>query len=413
VRVNQLNTFIYRGVGISKVLAIPLYGSMISNVYKAIFHCNSFDKQPVASSICVIYSHQRSGRNDYFQIAANLVESIKVLSPAFVVMQARMSIVDKIRLLVHFIKSMPVFFKLQGSLLYKLYLVLLIARVRVNIDYAMKFLEQSNIDIVVTFCDAYDLDNIITQCANNLNKTTITLQHGQYCIDKRDVPENMALSNLVSDYLCAWGQATCDEFAKVNNDATVLVSLGSLRSETHNQKHYTVDAITQSKNSNIICVMLNADNCLTSNIEMLQATIEFCALNNYQYCVRFHPKNYQPNYAEFVNNKFFIEYQDVEVTAIAFSIIFTSGVMVELLSQGELFFLYENSTTPNLFQQNLLSFTSPKQLELLVDRLYRDNITSAKELNLLKKYFINTNDVNKNYLTFFNNLLTSKEGNVL
>jgi hypothetical protein len=324
-----------------------------------------------------------------------------------------MLIGDKIRLLLHSIKSMPVFFKLQGSLLYKLYLVLLIARVRVNIDYAIKFLDQSNIDIVVTFCDAHDIDNIITQCANNLNKKTVTLQHGQYCIDKRDTPENMALSNLASDYLCAWGPATCDEFVKVNNGITELVSLGSLRSETHHQKHYTGDAITESKNKNIICVMLNADNCLVSNIEMLQTVIEFCALNNYRYCVRFHPKNYQPSYAEFFNNEFFIEYQDVEHAAIAFSIIFTSGVMVELLSQGELFFLYQNLTTPKLFQQNLLSFTSGKQLELLVDRLYRDNITSASELNLLKEYFINTKDVNKNYLTFFNNLLTSKEDNVL
>jgi hypothetical protein len=398
----------YRSIDIAKVLAIPLYGTMTSNIYKAIFHFNSFGEQQRSTEIYIIYSHHRSGRSDYFQITANLAECIEELSPAFIVMQSSMSLLDKFRLLKHFCMGIVDFSELKGSLINRLYHLLLFARVKVNVDYTMAYLEESAPKVVVTFCDAHDFDNVITQCANKLNIKTVTLQHGQYFIDTVDTPENMALSNLSSNYFCAWGQATCDEFKNIDNGLTKAVSLGSLRRETHQKIAYTGNAILESKSENIICVMLNADNCIESNIEMLKTIIEFCEVNCYQYCIRFHPKNNKSNYIEFFKNEYFVEYQNVERSKIAFSTIFTSGVMVELLSQGQLFFIYQNATTPKLFQQGLLAFKGGDQLKLMVENLYEDSTQSAKELNYLKDYFINASQVKTNYLTFFEELLANK-----
>jgi hypothetical protein len=396
---------VYKGIDISKVLAITLYGRAISNTYKAIFHSNRFDKQQVISDLCVIYSHKRSGRTDYFQIMENLISYTKELAPEFVVMQPKTSLVDKYLLIKQLFLAGACLSKLEGSLLQRLYLFLLVARVRVNIDYIFSFLEKSNIKVVVTFCDAHDIDNIITQCANKLNITTVTLQHGQYCIAKADTAENMALANLTSNYLCAWGPATCDEFRSVDNSFTKTVSLGSLRAEANSNSPYSTKNIVASKTKNIICVMLNADNCLNSNIEMIKIINDFCLLNSYKYCVRFHPKNNQQHYQHFFKKGYYLKYGDVESNAIAFSIIFTSGVMVELLIKGQLFFLYQDETTPELFQQKSLSFTTSEQLMLMCARLYKNIEKGVDELNGIKEYFINTDEVKANYLTFFKDIL--------
>lgn len=406
--VSKIKDISYRGVDIGKVLAIPLYGKIVSNVYKAIFHSNRFDTRQVKSDISVIYSHCRSGRTDYFQITTNLIKYISELSPALVLVKPSLSIVDKVRLVKHLILSLCFFSKLNNSILERLYFILLIARVKVNIDYVFKFLENSNTKVLVTFCDAYDFDNIITQCANILNIKTATLQHGQYCIDEKDTPENMALTNLCSNYLCAWGQATCNEFQKVNNSKTKLVSLGSLRSETSHKIRYTAENLALSERKKTICVMLNADNCIDANVEMLKTVESFCAISGYQYCMRYHPKNYRANYNQFCIKPLFVDYENVESSDIAFSIIFTSGVMIELLSRGQVFFLYQNVTTPNLFRQSLLSFTSSAELKLVVHKLYDNRNKSANDLNSLKEYFINTHDVRQNYSTFFKNLLHNK-----
>jgi hypothetical protein len=387
--VNKIKDISYRGVDIGKVLAIPLYGKMVSNVFKAIFHCNRFDSAKADSDIVVIYTHCRSGRTDYFQITTNLIKYISELSPALFLVKPSLSIVDKVRLVKHLILSLCFFSKLNSSTLERLYLILLIARVKVNVDYVLKFLEScTDTKVLVTFCDAHDFDNIITQCANVLKIKTVTLQHGQYCIDEKDTPENMALTNLCSNYLCAWGQATCDEFEKVNNSKTKLVSLGSLRSETSHKVRYTAENLALSEYKKTICVMLNADNCIGSNIEML--------------------KNDRANYNKFCVNPLFVDYESVGSSDIAFSIIFTSGVMIELLSKGQVFFLYQNLTTPKLFRQSLLSFSSSTALKLVVDKLYESHKKSADDLNSLKEYFINTHDVPQNYLTFFKKLLQNK-----
>ena len=245
----------YKGIDIGKVLSIPLYGSVLANLYKAIFHCNSFHCSKVVSDICVIYTHKRSGREDYFQIIENLVAYLKELSPELVVMQPKFSIIDKVRLVKHLFLGLSCFNKLQGSFLYRLYLFILIARIRVDVDYVMTFLKKSKVSVVVTFCDAHYMDNIITQCANSLSIKTVTLQHGQYSIDEKDTPENMALSNLVSNYFCAWGEATCDEFMKIANDVTKVMPLGSLRTEVNGSKPYTACAIAESKSKRLICLM--------------------------------------------------------------------------------------------------------------------------------------------------------------
>jgi len=395
----------YRGVDIGRVLSIPLYQGVLPNLYKAIFHFSSIDHKDINSDICIIYSHSRSGRSDYFQIVNNLADYLDELSPTLVVMRPKVSLLDKLFLIKHVIISFKLLKDLDGGLWYQLYLIILIARVKVTIDDVMLKLSKSNLKLIVTFCDAYDVDNIITQCANNLDKTTVTLQHGQYCLLDSDSPENMALANLSSDYLCAWGKATCVEAAKLKNLKTRAIPLGSLRSNRLKVKEYSVETIEDSKNADVIRVMLNADNNIQANIDMIMEVRKYCQFNGLKYCIQFHPSNKRQHYGNEINNEFFIEYKDVNTPDIAFSVVYTSGVMVELFSGGELFFIFKNAKTPEIFLLDNLTFSDGKELGVVWKALFENKDVSVNDLNKVRNYFIGSSDVRKNYINFFKKAL--------
>lgn len=391
----------YRGVDIGRVLAIPLYGRVWSNLYKAIFHVGEFDVSGIDNEILIIYSHVRSKRSDYLEIINNLMCLIEDMSPALVIMKPKVSARDKILLIKHLFGSVSLFRDVDGEFLYKLYLIVLVARVKTNIDRALSFLENSRFKVLLTFSDAHEIDNMLAQCANILGKTTVTLQHGQYNIANDDVPDNMLLKNIVSDYLCAWGGATCNEFNKVGNRSTTVLPLGSLRTYMSTFKEYTLQRLLDGKNKKIICLMLNADNCITQNIEMIGITNDFCIENNYSYFVRFHPRSNKSYYTKLLAAKYLGEYSEALSDKIAFSITYTSGVIVELLVKGQLFFLYQDEAAPEIFRKSMLTFKDYRQLMNRLDELYKDKKYSVMALNERRDYFVNTSNVGEMYLSFF------------
>ena len=403
-----MKTINYRHVDLAKVLAIPLYGNVMSNMYKAFFHQRSFDECGVHADICVIYSFRSLGRADYDEIIDNLLKILKSLSPVLVVVGSSKGLHDKIKLLNHFFASLPLINQIQGSSLRKLSTLLLIARAKVSIDSTISFLEYSDIKIVVTFCDAHDTDNIIAQCANNAGMTTITLQHGQYCIDQQDNPENMALSNICSDYFCAWNQATCDEFAKVSTGTSSAKAMGSLKSLLFGEALYCVEELAKAKNKNVICVMLNADNSVASNVEMLKVSVAYCESQSYQFCIRFHPNNVFDNYSEFLRSEHFVQY-DQHTDDIAFTLAYTTGAIVEILKSGSLLFLYHDSEVPEIFKDIFFSFQGVGELEMLVQSIFEDPEKGISAFNNVRSRFVSCGSVHSNYLEYFKFLLKTEK----
>jgi hypothetical protein len=391
------------------VLSIPLYGKILSNIYKAIFQFDEIEVKDINSEVLIVYTHKRSKREDYFEIIESLCEILKETSLALVVTIPKRSIQDKVRLFKHFISSLGLIRTLEGGIAQKCYKILLIARVKVNIDQVSQFLDKAEFKVLVTFCDAYDLDNILTQYARKIGKTTVTLQHGQYSLSKVDIPENMALNNLASDYLCAWGHATHSEFSKVNNHITTILPLGPLRFLNERIEPFSEQNICSSESKQIICVMLNADNCLRINLKMIELATHHCKQTLTKYCVRFHPKNNNARYLPHFGSEYVGEYNDSKASVIRFSIIYTSGVMIELLMRGELFFLFQNDETPELFRRDLLGFSTVSELTERVSSLFSNKEVSATKLNALRDYFVNTTNVKKGYYDFFKNDLLADE----
>jgi hypothetical protein len=399
----------YKGVDIAKVLAIPIYGRILINIYKSIFHYNAIGPSRVDSDILIIYSHLRSKRKDYFQIINTLYSIVQKNSSELVVMQPAISILDKIFLIKHFISSLVHLKDVKGGVFFRLYLIILISRVKTNIDYLADFLEKSEFRILVTFCDAHDIDNILTQLAKNMGKVTITLQHGQYCIASYDTPENMALENLTSDYICAWGDATRDEYAMLKNRITEVVPLGTLRTYSEGIKLYFAGTLEESAQNSLVCIMLNADGRVKDNIMMIEIIGDFCSTNSYRYCVRFHPNNNKLLYTNSFDKTYIGEYVDSMASDISFSVIYTSGVVVELLLKGQLFFLYKNENTPRIFRNNMLNvvtFESSRDLSKKSITIFSNAQQCAIKLNNLRQYFCDPGRADNNYLSFFRSILS-------
>ncbi len=397
----------YKGVDLNKVLAIPLYASVASNIFKIIFHSSTLDSSGVESKVLVVYAHARSNRKDYLQIVTNLLKYIRRCSPSYIAVSSKPSLSEKLAIIRHLPQSVKSVRELKESIWYRCYLALMISRVRANIDEAYVFLNKSNIKVLVSFCDAYYADNILAQCANNLGKITVTLQHGQYAIMGHDCPENLALKNLVSDYLCAWGEATCDEFSKVGNKKTRVIPLGTLRSYKGRYAEYTQESLSEAESKGMLCLMLNADNLVSQNKKMIRIMNDFCDTNNMKYVVRFHPKNKKSYYI----NLFGVSYLglfDGDESRIAFSVAYTSGVIVESLVRGELFFLYQDDLSPEVFKKEVIAFSSSEELKEKVSGAYRNKRVVVNELNNVRDFFIETRNVKERYGSFFLNLLGGK-----
>lgn len=405
MRLNKMDLGSYKGVNLDQVLAVPLYASVVSNALKAVLYSNSLDDNGADCDVLVVYTHARSNRQDYLQIVTNLVSYIRKLSPKLIVMSSKFSLNDKVALIKHFIRSVGLLNTLKGSTLYRFYLILMVARAKVNIDQVYTFLQKNNCKIVVSFCDAHDCDNILAQCANKLGKITVTLQHGQYIILGHDCAENMALTNVVSDYLCAWGEATCCEFNKVGHKIPKAVPLGSLRSFNELSRPYTVSSLKQAENKPLLCLMLNADIQSSQNEKMIEIINGFCDSSKMQYIVRFHPKNNKSHYTKLFGQCYLGPCSEVNKSDVVFSVAYTSGVMVEQLILGELVFLYQDEFSPDVFKQEIIGFKDSRQLEDKVFSIYRNKSFAASELNKVRDFFIESKNVDKGYHSFFLGLM--------
>ncbi|MCP4523616.1 MAG: hypothetical protein GY828_05370 [Candidatus Gracilibacteria bacterium] len=390
----------YRDVDIDKVLSIPLYGKITSNIYKSIFHNNELKIKTHGGNILIVYTHARSMRNDFLQIIENLYDEIQVLFPTVAFDEPIVSLKEIYKLLLKISESLSLFRILPGGLFRRISLIIMIAATKRNIDNTFSFLEKVKFDILVTFCDAYEKDNIIAQCGNLMKKITVTLQHGNYHISDLDVPENMALKNLVSNYMCAWSEATCDEYSKVNKKNTKLVPLGSLRTVS-DFVEYDINELIKNQTNRLICLMLNADNDLDVNVRMIKITNEFCASKNFTYCIRYHPRNKKHFYSQFLNKSFVGEFNLSHNHMMLFSIIYTSGVMIELLSKGQLFFMYQDQNVPQIFRQNVMTFINQHELYDLYKWVYSYKLESVEKMNSMRGYFVSTVDVKMKYLKFF------------
>jgi len=389
---------LYRGVDVDKALKIPRYGEVHSNFYKSLFTRIRI-KRFNSSKIIIIYFYCESERMDFDAAINALLNHLKVLNPVKVDAWREFVIFEKFTFLKHLFAKSNKSTKGKETLIKRLVDRLMVARVKTNVDYVYETMSSKDYDVIVTFSDAHEYDNTLSQCVQNMQKTTVTLQHGQYLVSNNPVPENELLSNIVSDYFCAWGRATCDEFYKVNNSAKIKIlgPLGKDENKTTIKLQYLPLEIGVTK---VACLMLNADNSFKKNVDMILLVNNWCLKSKWSYCVKYHPKNNKSLYEKHFGKDFLGSMEENSELEISFSIVYTSGVVVELLILRKAFLIYCDEDTPDIYQNKLICFNAVDQLESRVIELTMSK-SLCQNMERMRDYFVETKDIKNNYLNFF------------
>lgn len=391
----------YKGINLTKVIAIPSYGNFFSSIYKSLFTQYDLSNVSSNSDVIIVYSHSASKRADYDLIINTYMEALTNELAELKVLKKIFNIKDKILFFKHLFFSLRDAKNFDIALIYKVKVAFLLARAKVNVDFADEVLKSRQFNVLVTFCDAFDIDNLLAQIAKKYGAITATLQHGQYHILDADVPENLALNNLVSDYLLSWGTATKTENLSKCSNNTSVIPLGICDPEHSMTTPYLFEDKTKK---NAIRIMLNADNCFEQNIKMIKLALSFCRQNKLLFTIQFHPKNnkkkYLTTFADDTNYR-----SEINSSEICFSITYTSGALVKLLSKGEYFTLFKDEFTPNIFIDSLPCFEDQNGLESYFHSL--SDITNA-HVNAMTKaqsYFIANGDALINNRLFIQKIL--------
>ncbi|QDR82017.1 hypothetical protein [Sporomusa termitida] len=290
-----------------------------------------------------------------------------------------------------------------------LHIALITTKYRILYNKLKKEAFLNNADMIITFCDAYPPDNLITQIAKVNNIKTGTLQHGQYRIlsHGNENADAEAYENFISDYLFAWGQATVDEFIKVNISSNRLLKTGALRAFSRNKR------VKFNLDNKVFGVVLCGETYSTTNINMIKLANQFYHIYGLKYFLRMHPRNPQNKYLSYVTEGALFGYSnnisnDEYARMIDFSLIHMTGVFVELLSMNTPIAIYKDSYLEEIFRIDPYCVTSVEELASFYNTLLNNSETILNDQYSKYLYFNQPeNELRKNYISAIN-IITNK-----
>lgn len=374
------NNYIIENINYARVNAMRMYDTSLKGLLKEIVLLFGYDFNIIYndkshSKKYLIYTLRSALRHDYDEI----IEMFQKINQDF-------DLIEVIQ-----VKSIKnIFVKLLKLLKYSVHFFsnrvkkpfqTAITTTKYNLLYDKLHTEMflNDAQIIVTFCDAYSPDNLITQIAKLKGIKTATLQHGQYRIlsEGNENADSEAYENFISDYLFTWGQATVDEFSKVNICKERLIKTGALRSFTFNNR------IDINMNKKIFGVVLCGEAYKDTNIRMIKLANSFYEKYGLKYFLRMHPRNTQKDYLVHINEKALHGFSnnignDDYANIVDFSLIHMTGVFVELLSINTPIVVYKDVFLEETFQIEPYCISDLDSLSKFYDNLL---INTEKILN--------------------------------
>ncbi|WP_035291757.1 hypothetical protein [Clostridium sp. KNHs214] len=346
------NNYIVGNINYARVNAMRMYDTSLKGLLKEAILLFLYDFDIIYNDVSyskkyLIYTLRSAQRHDYDEI----IEMFQKINQDFTLIEViqvkslRNIFVKLLKLLKHSIH----FFSNRVKKPFQT----AITTTKYNLLYDRLHKERflNDAQIIVTFCDAYSPDNLITQIAKLKGIKTATLQHGQYRVlsEGNENADSEAYENFISDYLFTWGQATVDEFSKVNICKEKLIKTGALRSFTFNNRRVI------SMNKKIFGVVLCGETYKDTNIRMIKLANGFYEKYGLKYFLRMHPRNPQKDYLAHVNKKALYGFSNnignVDYASIVdFSLIHMTGVFVELLSINTPLAVYKDDFLEKIFQ---------------------------------------------------------------
>lgn len=384
----------YKNIDIKKAISALTYSGFLSLCYKIIFGQFCYRKIDTSRDVMVFYSYIDANRDDYDDLINSFYDFIPVNEKELIILKRKFKFQFLFKFIFMFIKTIVEHKNVIVSPSCSKN-IFLISLAKVNIDAIEVMLDDIDVKLVVTFCDALFEDSLITQVAKEKGIKTATLQHGQYHIVNKDVPENLALNNLVSDYLFSWGKATVNEYKSKVNGPTKVVPVGICSNSYRISKNYANNS-NEKYSFNGFKVLLNADNNYEQNVSMIKCIIDYCDSSKLTFSIQFHPKNDKNKYLPLLNKT--LNFIDGKYeTKNRLSILYTSGVLVKLLSNAENFLLFKTSETPDIFKNSIPGFCDQNSFIKVLNFYLNDKQRYLVVMDDAQKYFIADGDSADNY----------------
>ena len=360
-------------------------------------------------NILSVYSYSNNNRKDYDEIMENFRVIIGKND------ELNLNLKPSFKYFFQKVKSLInnyIVYK-KNNLKDKLKVAILVSFYSVIEQEINKIIIENKYDLVVTFCDAHHIENLAAQIAMKNNVRTATLQHGQYRFIREGFENGdcEAYENFISDYLLTWGQATVVEFKKFNISEERMLKVGALRKFSNNTFHVK-ETITD-----IFGVILSGETYKESNVGMIKLANQIAKEFNMKYILRLHPKNHAVFYESHCDPRYLSTViQNVEnikyIDQVDFSLVYMTGVFVELLSLGAPIFIFTDEYLEDLFKISGVNICNIDDF-----RRHYNSFTQNKDENLLRlkqqyRYFNEGGNIEENYKNAINFIINSKRKSV-
>lgn len=396
-------------INYARVGAMRLYDTSIKGLIKELVLLFGFDFKVIYTNNSIterrylIYTLRNANRLDYDEIVDMFME----LNPGF----NKVEIIQYKSLKNLLVKTIELIKNLFRYIVKRvdnpLHVALIATKYRILYNKLKKEAFLNNADLIITFCDAHPSDNLVTQMAKIKKIITGTLQHGQYRIlsHGNENADAEAYENFISDYLFAWGQATVDEFIKVNISRKRLLKTGALRAFSRNKRRkFNLD-------NKVFGVVLCGETYSTTNINMIKLANQFYHIYGLKYFLRMHPRNPQNKYLSHVTEGALVGYSnnisnDEYASMIDFSLVHMTGVFVELLSMNTPIAIYKDRYLEEIFRIDPYCVTNIEELSGFYNRLLNN---TEKVLNDQYSRYLYFNqpehELKKNYVSAINMII--------
>ena len=278
--------------------------------------------------------------------------------------------------------------------------------VRVYLEYQeiLSKIDFDKIKSLVSFCDVHPTESFLTQLFNNMNRCTVTLQHGVYSSEVNE----WVFSGSKSRYLLGYGNFTIDEGSKNPLYHGNILSVGSM-SFIGKERIPKPDQFTTNK----IGLVLDGEDGIglhELNERFIKFSQNYCKTRNIKLLVKFHPASDIKTYLDVIDNNVVESYYGSDLSIMDFmnkidvALVRNSTCAIETLHFWIPTYIFsEEAQTIDVYKNvNDCKFSNEEELDQ-----YITNINSPemhKKISDLRDYFCVDDNMEKRFTEVLNGL---------
>lgn len=384
-----------QGMKASLKFYIKVIKLLITEVYEV-------ESRGNASSLFV-FSSAYGARKDLlnnFTLVSNLIKNSVVIhaNPHYKFSLKKFGYIKKIRiwkkLLSKEIKNKSLYYGISFDLI-KVYLEYqeIISKIDINI-----------IKSLVSFCDVHPTESFLTQLFNNMNRCTVTLQHGVYSSEVNE----WVFSGSKSKYLLGYGDFTIDEGGRNPLYHGNILSVGSM--SFIGKESIPKPDIFKADKIGLVLDGEDGTGLHELNERFIKFSQNYCRIRNKKLLIKFHPASDIKTYIDVIDNNVVESYYGSDLSIMDFmdkidvALVRNSTCAIETLHFWIPTYIFnEDSQTIDVYKNvNDCKFSNEEELDQYITNI--NNPEMHKKISDLRDYFCVDDNMEKRFTEVLNGL---------